>query len=174
MITIRQLKAMPEGTSAGGYELVIKTAKKKWQEKDCWFQTALLTDETGDMLATVRLGKYNPLISKTTIHIIIGQIQTTIVSVNKQEIKEPLLFIDQFTVPSITAGEYEDEKSQYLEDKRIEDEVVVRSKVRCLIVCSILEGFLAKHPDRLIPKLSDKDKETILEYVDFVIEREMK
>lgn len=109
-MTIKQLKAMPDGSRTGGFMLNVKTFKGKYQIKKKWVHKVMLVDETGEMLADVLIGGYNPLMCPT-IWIITCTVRTT--DVNNKPAKT--LYIDQFKIEHVTADEYEAEKEGKVE-----------------------------------------------------------
>lgn len=120
-MNIEQVLAMPIGQQFGGFDITIKTCKKKWQVKDKWVQQVIVSDESGDALADVNLGKYIYL-RGATLHIIVGMVQAG------GDIKKKLL-IDEFTIQTDT-GEPSQDLSLF--------EKVARGKTKCRLTCAFI------------------------------------
>ena len=132
MITVEQLLKMPVGEKVGGFELTVKTDKKKWQVGQNWIHQVTLTDTTGDILADVNLGpKYAPLQRSSSIRVIIGIIQAAEISNEKIKRTGIKLFVDQYTVP-ITIGE-PPETMNFSNGEPIK---VVRGKIKCWLTAA--------------------------------------
>ncbi len=93
-MTIAQLLSMPVDTKVGGFDVIVKTAKKKWQVGDKWIHQVLLMDETGEMLADVNIGINKPMIRGQKFRVIVSEIQAA-----EKGIK---LYVDQFQIETIT------------------------------------------------------------------------
>ena len=120
---ISQIQTFPVGYKfGGGIPLTVKTLKKKWEMKEGWVQQCVLTDDTGDILADVFIGKKS-LFRSTTIDIIVAEIQAT--DAGKK------LYVSQWNPPpSIT----EDAATMdfYLSDQT----KTIRSKILCWLTAS--------------------------------------
>jgi hypothetical protein len=150
-MTIKQLLAMPIGQKVSECTFSIKTAKKKWQlPSGEWMHLVLLADQTGEILADVRIGKYIPLIANSSpIKIITADIRVG--ELANKPIKK--LWVDKFALPTITADEYMDG----LDTEAEEWTAIVKSKVRMHLVCA----------DKRASKIPDKTD--ILKWVEFII-----
>ncbi len=93
MINIKTLLDNPP-QRIGGFTKTIKTAKKKWQIKEVWFHQVCLMDETGEILADVKIGKNTPLWHNQEINIIVGETRDTD--------KGRILYVDQYSTASVT------------------------------------------------------------------------
>ena len=160
MTTIKQLLAMPVGQKWGGETFTIKTAKKKWEVESAilappfgrvWWQQVILMDETGEMPADVKIGKYNPLIAGGQIHIIVSEIQEA-EYLGKDRKK---LVVDQFSIPTQTADEFQSKQDELDKEVRL----IVESKIRCWLVSASIQG-------------REQTKAEILEWQEFVISGE--
>lgn len=131
--TIKQLLAMPIGQKTGGYDLSIKTAKKKLPVKDIWWQSVVLLDSAGsEMPADVKIGKNIPLISGSEIKIIVAEVQ------NAEHLSKgrKKLVVDQFSIPTQTADEFQSKQDEL--DREIK--LIVESKIRCWLVSASIQG----------------------------------
>lgn len=130
MIMIEQIKEMPIGTRFGGFTKTIKTAKKKWQVDGKWIHQVQLMDKTGDMLADVNIGKYEPLIGGQEIRIIVAEVQETEVR-NVPTLK---LYVDQFSMPTIT------EPPDVMNLSNGEPARVIRGKIKTWLAAGCLQS----------------------------------
>lgn len=149
--TIKQLLSMPIGQKTGGYELSIKTFKKTWQIDGIWWSQCIFMDGTGEIPADVKVGtKYNPLRGRVSerIHITVAEIQEA-EYLGKDRKK---LLVDQFTIPTQTADEFQSKQDELDREVRL----IVESKIRCWLVSASIQG-----------KELSKDK--ILEWQEFVL-----
>lgn len=129
--TIKQLLAMPIGQGTGGYDLSIKTAKKKLPVKDVWWQSVVLLDSAGsEMPADVKIGKNIPLVSGSEIKIIVAEVQNA-EHLSKDRKK---LVVDQFSIPTQTVDEFQSKQDEL--DKEVK--LIVRSKIKCWQVAGYL------------------------------------
>ena len=129
---IEQILLQPIGTRLNPGTLTIKTAKKKWQDKDVWWQQVILMDETGEMPADVKIGKYMPLDNARQIQIIVAEVQNA-EYLGKDRKK---LVVDQFSIPTQTVDEYQSKQDEI--DKEVK--LIVESKVRCWLVSASIQG----------------------------------
>ncbi len=139
---------MPIGTRINPGTLSIKTAKKKWQVKDVWWQQVILMDGTGEIPADVKIGNFKPLNGSGQINIIVSEIQEA-EYLGKERKK---LVVDQFTIPTQTVDEFQSKQDEL--DKEVK--LIVESKVRCWLVSASIQG----------QKLT---KAEILEWQEFVL-----
>ena len=127
MTEIKTILESPLDQKCGGFDLTVKTAKKKWQVGDIWYQQAALIDSTGsEMLADFKLGQNIPLKSGGQYRIIVAQVQT-------DEKHGKKLFVDQFQAFTQTVDEYEQEM-QFLADK---DKHIIVGKCRCILLAAV-------------------------------------
>lgn len=153
---IEQILIQPIGTKINPGAHTIKTAKKKWQVKDIWWQQVVLMDGTGEIPADVKIGKkYVPLNGTGSINIIVAEVQNA-EYLNKDRKK---LVVDQFTIPTTSMAEYEQEQDQ-LED---ELKLIVQGKIRHGLVCVARRDLGFKGP------LSQMHKECIRSDVKFIM-----
>ena len=131
-MTVKQLLEMPIGYKTGGFDLTIKTAKKKWQVGKKWMHQIVLMDETGEIWADVNIGKNIPLIARTQIHITFCEIQ------DSEHHNNPCkkLYVDQFTQPAQIGEppmgfEYGDSVK------------TIRSKILCLLTAARFQSGAA-------------------------------
>ncbi len=128
-MTVKQLLEMPVGYKTGGFDLTIKTAKKKWQVGKKWMHQIVLMDETGEIWADVNIGKNIPLIARTQIHITFCEIQ------DSEHHNNPCkkLYVDQFTQPA-QIGE-PPMNFEYGDSVK-----TIRSKIKCLATANMFDG----------------------------------
>ncbi len=115
---IADILKMSVGQGFGGFDVTVKTCKKKWQDVNGgWIQQAVLTDKSGDMLVDVYIINYEPLQRGATLHITVGKVQ------------ESRIWIDQFVLPSLTEPEYDHNYSEpYIKE--------IEGKIRHGLVCA--------------------------------------
>ena len=120
-MNVKQLLEMPNNYRVGGFDLTIKTAKKKWETKEGWMHQVVLMDETGEIWADVNIGKNIPLIAGRSIHITICEVQ------DSEHLNKPCkkLLVSQFTQPT-QIGEPE------MNFKYGDSVKTIRSKILCL------------------------------------------
>lgn len=129
---IEQIKIQPIGTRINPGTLSIKTAKKKWQVKDIWWQQVIVMDGTGEMPADVKIGKLKPLNGQGEINVIVAEVQEA-EYLGKDRKK---LVVDQFSIPTQTADEFQSKQDELDKEVRL----VVESKVRCWLVSASIQG----------------------------------
>ena len=139
-MNIAQILEMPIGQKFGGFDIAIKTCKKKWEANGKWTQQIVMSDETGDAIADVNIERNIPLQRGSVLHITIGVIQASVAEVGK--VGEKRIYIDQFVLPSVI-GEPEIEYS--MTDK------ITRSKIKCWLVSACLQNDSKQMIDR--PKI---------------------
>lgn len=156
---ISQLLIQPIGTKINPGTLAIKTYKKTWQAGDIWWSQVILMDETGEMPADINVGKiYNPIRGRgNRINIIVAEVQEA-EYLNKDRKK---LVVDQYTMPTTSIAEYEQDQDQIEDESRL----IVEGKIRHGLCCAILRGW----PDDDSMKLTPLMKEIILEWQDFIM-----
>ncbi|KKL83870.1 hypothetical protein LCGC14_1970430 [marine sediment metagenome] len=139
MTTVKDLLAMPIGTkTGGGFPLTIRTVKKKWEVNGTWYQRALLVDETDEILATVKIRANRPLTRGSVIKIIVAIMKDTMMSKKGEDYSVPLLFVDQFDIPTMTADEaFGPNESQYY---NCEPPWIVRGKIETWIVSAYVQA----------------------------------
>lgn len=130
---------MPIGQKLGGFVLTIKIAKKKWQVGKVWMHQVVLMDETGEMLADVRIGGYLPLIAGNKIRIIVAEIQAVELPPKTKFHNRTKLYIDQFEKLTITVPEYEAQMGNVEDDW----DKVNRGKVRHGLCCAFIRSNTA-------------------------------
>ena len=140
MITIKELQDA-EPQKIGGFKKTIKKTKKLWQVGEDWIHQVVLMDETGEMLADVKVGKRNPLIRATEIQIIVAETRDTDVG--------RILYVDQFAFEQFSEPPF----TQNFQG----EERVVRSKIKCWLVAATIQSG------------KEVDESKILKLVDFIM-----
>ncbi len=159
-MNIKQLLEMPNGYRVGGFDLVIKTAKKKMQlpgekhqkEGTGWIHKVVLMDMTGEIWADVHIGKNIPLIAGRSIHITICEVQ------DSEHLNKPCkkLLVSQFTQP-VQIGE-----PPAMNFNEGEITKTIRSKILCWLVASKVQtgastdNILAFVESERLKKIVDK------------------
>jgi hypothetical protein len=148
---ISQLLLQPLGTRINPGTLTIKTAKKKWQVKDVWWQQVILMDETGEMPADVKLGKYLPLDGKKLISIIVAEVQNAeYLGKNRKK-----LVVEQFTIPTQTVDEFQSKQDEMDKEVRL----IVRSKIKCWQIAGYLsQPGITPHDAKFFAKSLELDE----------------
>lgn len=139
---IAEIQAGTVGQRATGFTVNVKTFKKIWQVGDEWFQQVILCDETGEIPADVKLGKAKRPNTRPSLQ---GNKTLTVIACELQESEymgKPCkkLYIDEYSVPTITADDYnkmqEDEALEY----RAYEEHKIRGMIRHGLVCSMIKA----------------------------------
>jgi hypothetical protein len=153
---IEQVLIQPIGQRFNAGTLTIKTCKKTWQVNDIWYHQVILMDETGEIPADVKIGKYEPLHRGSQINIIIAQVR------DAEYLGKPrkILFIDQYSVPTTMVSDYEQEQDRILEDNRLQ----IKGKIRHGLVCSLI-----KAKEIALEPIAEKSKMLIKDMVDFIM-----
>ncbi len=138
---------MPIGQKFGGFDVVIKTCKKKWELKGKWVQQIVILAVTCVVLADVNIQISVTLHSGTVLHMTVGIVQEVVETGKK-------IYIDQFTLPS-DIGEPE---QQFTTPLYGTTDNIIRGKIRCWLVASYIQA--KRHID----------KAEIEELVDYVID----
>jgi len=183
MTTIKQILEWPAGYRSGGFNLVVKTPKKTITDaKGQMFHNVCLMDETGEILADVKLIKslkplpagwenkamlYSPLIKRQIIHIIRCEVQLsesdTHLKIGKHGKK---LLVHEY---KIVSPEFSEEDHKYSSELWELDEYqkrIVRSKIRHGIICAMIHRI---QPGTLNLKLTKENKEKIEELVEYIV-----
>jgi len=72
---IKDILKNPVGQKLGGFNLTIKTAKKKWEGDSGWVHQVLVSDDTGEMLVDVNIVKNIPLHRGETFRVVVAEVQ---------------------------------------------------------------------------------------------------
>lgn len=185
-MTITQLLQMPIGQKTGGFLLTVKTAKKFWEvpnaegqlvghkgERRTMHQQAILTDDTGEMIADIKIlspehgNLCHTIKVGAIIRIIVCEIQTAYDKRGDTPEPNKKLFIDQFSayvkdMPRNAEGQlYGDEGGSQI------DEEVIPSMCRNSQVREFIGGFASKTGN--VPECNDENKARLTEWVEFVL-----
>lgn len=152
---IEQILRQPIGQRLNPGTLSIKTAKKKWQVKEVWWQQVILVDETGEMPADVKIDAYIPLNGKTQISCIVAEVQNA-EYLGKDRKK---LVVSQYVIPTMSMTEYEESQDQMNDEIKL----IVQGKIRHGLVCVARRDLGFKGP------LSQMHKQCIKSDVDFIM-----
>jgi hypothetical protein len=136
-MTIEQLKQMKVGKEGrtGGFQLVLKRARKLKELDKGYLQEVLFVDQTGEIDGEVLLEKRIPLTSGKKIHIVVCWLQ--------DGEKGKRLYVDQWNPVVLTADEYEAMREK---EKGVEpDEDTVASMCRNTLIRHFIEGYTAHH-----------------------------
>ncbi len=129
---IKQLLDCPVGYKTGGFSLTIKTIKKRWQVDESWIHQVLLTDITGDILTDIVCETNIPFQRTAELYIVVCEIQAA--ETGKK------LVVHEWRQESMT------EPPVWVAN---EPESVVRSKVRCRLVCAYIISGTEPHQDEV-------------------------
>ena len=148
---IEQIKIQPIGQRFNPGTLSIKTAKKKWQVKDIWWQQVIVMDETGEMPADVKIGGFKPLDGSRVITVIVAEVQEA-EYLGKDRKK---LLVDQFSIPTQTVDEFQSKQDEI--DKEVK--LIVRSKIKCWQVAGYLsQQGVTPHDAKFFAKSKELDE----------------
>lgn len=122
---VEQILIQPIGQRFNAGTLTVKTCKKTWQVKEVWYHQVIFMDDTGEIPADVKIGKYLPLKRGQDVNVIIGVVREA------EYLGKPrkILYVEQYSLPTMMVDEYENRQDDILEDYT----QVVRSKIKCLI-----------------------------------------
>ncbi len=149
MINIKTLLDNPP-QRIGGFKKTIKTCKKMWQVGDNWVHQVVLTDETGDILTDVMIGKQCIKLQRTQeIHVVVGE--------TRNDYDKIVLFVEEYVIASATEPPYVPNFTG--------EEKVVRSKIKCWLVASGIQSKQINLSDNF-----DVAKAKIELLVDFIME----
>ena len=130
-MTIKELFTIPSYETLGGFTLIVKTVKKKWEIGNDKIQQVVLTDKTGDILADICLRKtqygFDILTRCLEIIVIAAEMQET-------ETGERKLYVSQYNIPSRSEPDY-GLPTDYPDWDKIN-----RGKVRHGLVCSYIKA----------------------------------
>ena len=141
-MNIKQVLDMPVGQKFGGFDVTIKTCKKRWQVKEKWVQQIVITDTSGDAIADVNVIRNSPLQRGSALHITVGIVQAG--ETGKK------LYIDQFVFPDIVS-----EPTQIGYDFDVDAfDRQIDGKIRHGLVCSYIRSgnFVDKDEIRKLVK----------------------
>jgi len=186
-MNIEQLLKMPVGQKTGGFLTTVKMAKKYWEvgklgqkEKGrVIHQQAILVDETGEMVADIKInspehGNHDSLKKGQIIQVIVCEIQSGYEQKGLNPESQKKLFIDQYvdyvSQEPMTADEYYDKKQKEREKgmwQLYADENGPDIPGMCAthIIEGFINGYTAKHGE--IPECTPERMKTINEWVAF-------
>ena len=160
MTTISQILEWPDEYKGGGFDLTIKTVKKMTKIGETWYQDVMFTDGKDDIYGRIKLNGNIPFQRNTLIRVIVGIRMTY--DVNNRDV--PGLYVDQWSQPTMTADEWEQEQTGIKAEWNKEQEHRIRGMVRHGLVCAYRKKHGFDEPlDNLIKELINRD-------VDFIIE----
>jgi len=159
---IEQILIQPIGQRFNPGTLTIKTCKKTWDVDGVWYHQVKLMDDTGEIPADVKIGKYLPLHRGSRITVIVAEIR------DGEYLGKlcKILYVDQFTIPTTSMAEYESNQDQ------IDDELnlIVQGKIRHGLSCAFIQGY-AQNKGTL-PLADEGRKAYILEWQEFIMKGE--
>ena len=159
---IEQILIQPIGTRFNPGTLTIKTCKKTWEVDGVWYHQVVLMDDTGEIPADVKIGKYIPLHRGSKIKVIVAEVR------DAEYLGKPrkILFVDQFTIPTTSMAEYEQGQDQMDDELRF----IVEGKIRHGEVCRYMGAGVIR------PKMTEQEvevvKDSILYWQEFVMKGE--
>ena len=136
MTKISDLLQMPIGDKRGGFTLFVKTYKKRWKQGNIWWQQCICNDETGEILAEVKVTDNVSL--GREIKVVIG----LIVELDWQNKTRKGIKILQYTEPTQTPDEWMEQA-----DIAFQGEIKkVRGMVKHGLTCSYIRTFDNRTP----------------------------
>jgi len=158
---IEQILIQPIGQRFNPGTLTIKTCKKTWDVDGVWYHQVVFMDDTGEIPADVKIGKYNPLHRGNKITIIVAEVRDV------EYLGKPrkILYIDQYSIPTQSIAEYEQGQDQMDDELKL----IVEGKIRHGIVCKTISPLTETNG---IVVLTDEDKKRINALVEFVMKGE--
>lgn len=176
-MTIKQLLDMPIGQKTGGFLLTVKTAKKHWEvpNKDgqtvghkgqgrVLHQQAILTDETGDMIADIKIlspehgNQCDTIKVGAIIRVIVCEIQTAYDKRGDTPEPNKKLFIDQFAAyikDSVVSGNCSSEYDYY----------DIPGRCKTWHIAAFIQGYAAN--TGRMPECTEGRMKAIDKWVDF-------
>jgi len=126
---IADIQKYPVGYRFGGCSFTVKTTKKTWQLADkTWIHQVVLMDETGEMYADVKIGKYNPLVRGQEIRLVVCEIQ-------KDEKQGTKIYVCQFEKATAIG-----EPPRAMDFPGGEPLNVVRGKIKCWLAAAKVQA----------------------------------
>lgn len=179
MATIKDLKGMAAGTEVKGLILCIKTARRPFRDGDGnVIQEVVFIDTTGEMLGHILLAsniaedkftrhhtgaaEYHVWQSKNNVCIMDAVIQDA--DERKKEAEK--LFVTDCFDACLTIS-YDQGQDMSVEDWRKGREDEVKSKIRCWLVASYIEGHASS--TGFAPTVSKERKGIINEWTEYVL-----
>jgi hypothetical protein len=159
--TIKQILEWPVGQKSGGFVLVAKTAKKKWNVGEIWYQRVMFADAQGDeIFGEIILNGNVSVMRNTPLRIIIC--------------KRVVLDVNNRDVPAILVEQWKDDRPVMSEPDILDDfdkwqiarQEEIKGKIRHGLVCVARRKLEYKGP------LSKMHKEFINSDVDFIMKGE--
>ena len=152
---IEQILIQPIGQRFNAGTLTIKRAKKTWQVKNIWYQQVIFMDDTGEIPADVKIGKYLPLIRGQDVNVIIGAVR------DAEYLGKPrkILFVEQYSLPSMTMDDYNTQEDEWFTAQQDQ----IKGKIRHGLVCIARRELGFRGP------LSQMHKQIIKGDVDFIM-----
>ncbi|MHC4605288.1 MAG: hypothetical protein ACYS6W_18380 [Planctomycetota bacterium] len=159
--TIKQILEWPVGYKSGGFVLVVKVAKKKWNVGDQWFQRVMFADGAGDeIFGEILLNGNNGIQRNVPLRLI--HAERRICDVNNKPV--PALFVSQWKDDRPVMSEPDILNDFESWQAARQDEI--RGKVRHGIVCAMIRSTPA-NGDWPEPETAQKD--FIHKWVDFIM-----
>lgn len=160
---IEQILIQPIGQRFNAGTLTVKTCKKTWQVGETWYHQVIFMDDTGEIPADVKLGKYNPLKRGQQVSVIVCVVREA------EYLNKPrkVLFVNQYALPTMTIDEYNNQE----EDWHLMRQDEIKGKIRHGLVCAIIPK-MELGPHMAVLELSDKHKQQINDLVDFIMKGE--
>lgn len=153
---ISQILIQPIGQKFNAGTLTVKTCKKTWQVGKVWYHQVILMDETGEMPADVKIGKYEPLHRGSEIKVIIAEVR------DAEYLGKPrkILFIEQYAVSTMTVDEYNTQEDEWFTAQQDQ----IKGKIRHGLVCSFI-----KAKEIALEPIAEESKKLISDIVDFIM-----
>ena len=159
---ISQIMIQPIGQRFNAGTLTIKTCKKTWEVNGIWYHQVIFMDNTGEMPADVKIGKYLPLKRAIEIKVIVAEVREAEYLSKSCKI----LYVDQYSIVTTTVDDYNAREDDW-EAMREEQ---IKSKIRCWLVSAYIEGYTKNVG--VMPEVGENRKKDILEWQEFVLKGE--
>ena len=154
---VEQILIQPIGQRFNAGTLTIKTCKKTWQVDEVWYHQVIFMDDTGEIPADVKIGKYLPLKRGQQVSLIVCVVREA------EYLSKPckILFVEQHSRPSMMMEEYENRQDDILEDYT----QIVRSKIKCLLIA----GYASREDSTAVKILVYAKSKSLDETVDAIM-----
>ena len=156
---VEQILLQPIGQRFNAGTLTIKTCKKTWEIDKVWYHQVVFMDNTGEIPADIKIGKYLPLKRGQDVSVIIGTVR------DAEYLGKPrkILFVDQYSLPTMTVDDYNEQEEDW--SRMREDEI--KGKIRHGLSCAFVQGYAQREAD--VPVATESNKKYILKWQEFIM-----
>ena len=153
---ISQIMIQPIGQRFNAGTLTIKTCKKTWEVNGIWYHQVIFMDNTGEMPADVKIGKYLPLKRAIEIKVIVAEVREAEYLSKSCKI----LYVDQYSIVTTTVDEFLEKEDEWFTMQQDQ----IKGKIRHGIVCSFI-----KAKEIALEPIAEESKKLISDIVDFIM-----